>query len=129
MNIFQIIMLLIMVETPDCKCDSQTHCYCIGDNGKSVGSLQQSRAYVQDVNDYYKTNYQYPEDSYNRETAKRITELYLKRWATKSRIGRDVTVQDMARIHNGGPQGYKRESTNPYWNKVKSRITQPTNQQ
>ena len=43
----------------------------------------------------------------------------MKRYATEHRLGRKVTQEDIARIHNGGPNGYKKESTEKYWSKVK----------
>lgn len=33
--------------------------------------------------------------------------------------GREVTLEDLARCHNGGNNGYKKESTLNYWNKVR----------
>ena len=43
----------------------------------------------------------------------------MKRYATEKRLGRPVTQEDIARIHNGGPNGYKKKSTEKYWQKVK----------
>ena len=51
--------------------------------------------------------------------ADRIVRAYMKRYATERRLGRKVTQEDIARIHNGGPNGYKKESTEKYWSKVK----------
>ena len=42
----------------------------------------------------------------------------MARYATEERLGRPVTLEDIARIHNGGPNGYKKQSTIPYWKKV-----------
>ena len=36
--------------------------------------------------------------------------------------GKKVTAQIYARIHNGGPQGYKKWATKEYWAKVQSNI-------
>ena len=43
---------------------------------------------------------------------------YMNRYATEARLGRKPTNEDIARIHNGGPNGYKKESTLKYWKKV-----------
>ena len=43
----------------------------------------------------------------------------MKRYATRARLGRSPTDQDLARIHNGGPNGYKNPATLGYWQKVK----------
>ena len=42
----------------------------------------------------------------------------MKRYATKSRLGHEPTDEDIARIHNGGPNGYKNPATVKYWEKV-----------
>ena len=44
---------------------------------------------------------------------------YMRRYATPARLGRPVTQEDVARIHNGGPNGYKNPATKQYWEKVK----------
>ena len=43
---------------------------------------------------------------------------YMARYATERRLGRKPTLEDKARIWNGGPNGYKRSATNGYWKKV-----------
>ena len=40
------------------------------------------------------------------------------RYATKERLGHDATNEDIARIHNGGPNGWRSSSTEGYWRKV-----------
>jgi hypothetical protein len=42
----------------------------------------------------------------------------MNRYATKARLGHEPTDEDLARIHNGGPNGVKRRSTIGYWHKV-----------
>ena len=46
----------------------------------------------------------------------------MKRYATEKRLGRTVNMQDIARIHNGGPNGYRKDSTLGYWKKVKIQL-------
>lgn len=100
----------------------------VGDNGKAVGSFQIHKIYVDDVNRIAKLNhidkysapihYKY----YHRESpisSRFMVKRYLEYYATKKRIGKEPTLEDMARIHNGGPNGWKKESTKPYWEKVK----------
>ena len=54
---------------------------------------------------------------------------YMQRHANARQIGRHVTVEDIARIHNGGPNGYKKtaiteaeklklKNLDKYWAKV-----------
>jgi hypothetical protein len=47
---------------------------------------------------------------------------YWDRYATEKRLGRKVTDEDRARIHNGGPNGFKYTSTKIYWSKVKQQL-------
>ena len=42
---------------------------------------------------------------------------WLKIYATERRLG-VVTLEKMARMHNGGPNGHKKEATEKYWAKV-----------
>ena len=51
--------------------------------------------------------------------SEQVIQSYMNRYAIYSRLGRYATNEDIARIHNGGPNGYKKISTRPYWNKVK----------
>ena len=46
----------------------------------------------------------------------------MARYATPERLGRSVTAEDIARIHNGGLYGYRRDTTLPYWEKVKAKL-------
>lgn len=90
----------------------------IGDNGGAIGVLQMHKAYVQDAAEYAKKDWVH-EDCLEPEIAVPIFRAYMARYATKERLGRKPTLQDIARIHNGGPNGYKKESTLRYWRAVK----------
>ena len=48
----------------------------------------------------------------------------MARYATERRLGRTPTYEDVARIHNGGPNGYKKTATYKYWQKVKKKLAQ-----
>ncbi len=86
--------------------------------GRSWGCLQETSIYIRDVNRIYGTNFT-PADAFNRQIATIICQLYMRRWATPERLGRPVTAQDIARIHHGGPDGWRDQKTLGYWNKVK----------
>jgi len=47
---------------------------------------------------------------------------YMQRYANEERLGRPVTAEDIARIHNGGPNGYKNPATIKYWRKVRDQL-------
>jgi hypothetical protein len=90
----------------------------IGDDGKAYGILQIHEVAVDDVNRIYGTNYVH-EDAFDIQKSEEIFELYIKHWAAKvcDREGRDATTEDIVRIWNGGPRGYKKGSTEWYLKK------------
>lgn len=88
-----------------------------GDGGQALGPLQIHRAYHADSG---------VPGSYERcadlDYSVRVVRAYMQRYATERRLGRRVTAQDIARIHNGGPNGWKRKSTLGYWAKVRKEL-------
>ena len=107
-------MALITIE-------SQGNDFAKGDRGKALGCLQLHEAYVYDAAEHA-GNYWVHEDAYQRDVAVKILMAYMDRYATVERLGRHPTMEDIARIHNGGPNGYKKESTKAYWAKVKKEL-------
>jgi hypothetical protein len=91
---------------------SGRHGAILGDNGKSLGPLQISRAYHADsrvAGDYSQvTDLAY---------ARRVATAYLKRYAPQAWAQGDV--ETLARIHNGGARGHKKPATLPYAEKVR----------
>jgi len=88
-----------------------------GDNGAALGPLQIHRGCWQDAN--IGGSYSQCADL---EYSKRVFHAYMKRYATEKRLGRIPTFEDMARIWNGGPNGYKKQATIKYWKKVKEHL-------
>jgi hypothetical protein len=113
-NIITLLLAMIQVE-------SSGNDNAIGDNGASWGCLQLQAAYVQDASEFANQPWTH-EDAFDRETAMAITMAYMARYADKDRIGRPVTAEDVARIHNGGPGGWKKQSTKKYWLKVQAEL-------
>lgn len=89
----------------------------IGDKGASLGILQIQQAVITDVNRAFKTNYTHA-DAFDPVKARDICRKYLAIYATEKRLGRAPTMEDAARIWNGGPNGHKKDATNKYWHKV-----------
>ena len=79
-------------------------------------------AYVQDAAEFAGQKWVHI-DALDELTTVRIFRAYMDRYATEERLGRPVTFEDIARIHNGGPNGYKKKSTLRYWEKVKCLMT------
>lgn len=91
-----------------------------GDNGASIGRYQIQRAYWQDATDHDRTIGGKYEDCRDKAYAEKIVRAYFDRYAREALKAQDW--QTLARIHNGGPSGHKRESTLPYWRKVKAEL-------
>ena len=89
----------------------------VGDGGDSIGCYQIQKCYWLDAKEFSDLDGTYL-DCYNRGYADRTVRFYMARYATERRLGREVTQEDVARIHNGGPNGYKKECTKKFWEKV-----------
>lgn len=94
---------------------------------KAYGSLQIRKPCVDDVNQRLGTKHR-PEDMLgNRSLSVLVCRTYLERYATKKALGREPSFEDMARIWNGGPSGWRKQSTLGYWSKVQ-KVLQKQNQ-
>ena len=121
--------LLDAIEWVESKGDANA----IGDGGEAVGCMQIHKIYVDDVNRIMAYNeFKYPDYDQNlerihyipftcddcrrdRQRSRAMVRIYLKHYGG--------TFEEMARKHNGGPQGHKKESTKEYWEKVKNRLS------
>lgn len=113
-TIIQLVIALIAVESNGI--DNE-----IGDNGDAYGCLQIHSCYVADASEYAGVDWTH-EDAFDRVKSVRIFQAYMQRYATPQRLGRAVTAEDIARIHNGGPNGWKKQSTEKYWSKVNAQL-------
>lgn len=88
---------------------------------QAVGLLQIHNAVIQDVNRVYKTDY-VSADRLDPIKSQEIFVYYVTYWAQKyeKKTGLAATDEVRARIWNGGPSGYKKDSTKKYWQKVNS---------
>lgn len=96
----------------------------IGDSGKAIGICQIHQCVVEDVNYRYNTCYIWPDDCFDPAKSQDIMLSYWSIYATSDRLGHVPTDEDLARIWNGGPNGYRKDSTVPYWDAVLSVMTQ-----
>ena len=89
----------------------------VGDGGKAIGSMQIWRVYWKDAVEFapWLRNRTY-EDCTRRGYARLVVLAYLTRYGAR-------TPEQMARIHNGGPQGAAKKATLGYWKKVRSHLT------
>lgn len=92
----------------------------VGDGGDSIGRYQIQWTYWKDATDFDKTIGGTYQDVKDPAYAEKIMRAYFKRYARDAYNSGDYEV--LARIHNGGPKGHKRESTLAYWAKVKKEL-------
>ena len=87
----------------------------IGDNGRAIGALQIHKSVVLDVNRITGSNYRH-QDMTNRVAAMAVCQAYLEHY------GRGKSLEEQARIWNGGPSGHKKAATVSYWRRVQRNL-------
>jgi len=96
----------------------------VGDNGNAIGVYQIWEIYWKDAVEFDPSIGGEYKDCFNPEYAEKIVLAYWNRYGTIRRLGRTPTNEDLARIHNGGPNGYKKTATDKYWKKVKKKLNE-----
>lgn len=86
-----------------------------GDDGMSIGRYQIQYRYWKDSG--VPGKYQ---DCRKKAYAEKVMKAYWKRYCPKALASGNAEV--LARVHNGGPAGYRYSSTLGYWKKVKSNL-------
>lgn len=97
------------------KVESNKNSNAVGDNGNALGMYQIWESYWIDAVQHTPSiggsyeNVTYPEYA---------TKIVLSYW---DRYGKNnqYDIEALARMHNGGPQGHRKQSTEPYWEKIK----------
>ena len=91
----------------------------IGDNGHAVGIYQLHEVYVDDANIISGQNYTYA-DRLNPEKSQEMVHIYLNYYGIRYErlTGKPVTAEVLAAIHNGGPDGWKKPSSQAYAERV-----------
>jgi len=105
------------------------------DNGKTSPNIYQidegTTCYTSDVNRIWKQHCAVygltyrpfpPEAKFSRPAAEKMMMVYWYHWGVhyQKKTGKPVTYEVLARIHNGGPLGWKKPSTKAYWSKVQA---------
>lgn len=100
----------------------------VGDNGNAVGRYQIWKAYVDDVNRILKLSKSTTRFNYNdrRDPVKaaQMVRIYMSHYGKRYKkvTGKNPTLEVYARIHNGGPNGWKKPATIKYWKKVQKEM-------
>ncbi len=114
----RLIAALIVVE-------SSGNDHALGDrhmNNKAYGPLQGRKLCVDDVNRRFGTKIRVESLLGNRSLSVWVCQKYLEMYGTRKQLGREPSEEDLARIWNGGPMGYRKESTVAYWSKVRKAL-------
>jgi len=110
-----------------CKVESNCNPSAVGDNGNAIGAYQIWKSYWKDAIEHDPSIGGVYEDCLNKTYSEKIVRAYMDRYATERRLGRPVTDEDRARMHNGGPRavwatGKKKQNLDIYWGKVKREL-------
>jgi len=100
--------LLLAIE----RVESNGRTNATGDNGRAVGCLQIHKRMVNDVNRILRRRAYFYNDRLNRQKSFAMANVYLTHY------GRGLTIEQKARIWNGGPVGHKKQATLAYAKKV-----------
>ena len=80
----------------------------------AVGLYQIRPIYVKDCNRILGRPEFKLSDRYDPKRSRLMVVMYITHY------GKGKSLEDMARIHNGGPRGHKKAATEAYWKKVKA---------
>ncbi len=92
-------------------------------NGEAAGCLQITPILVKDVNRIAGTNFTL-EDRFDRQKSIEMAQIYLTYYGKvyTKKTGKEPDNEVYARMWNGGPNGWKKESTRDFWLKVKAEL-------
>jgi hypothetical protein len=91
---------------------------------KAYGILQIRKPYLEDVNRIAGTSVTMEQVRKSKTVSRWATVVYLRHYGKvyERKTGKKPTYEVYARIHNGGPNGWKKSSTDAYWKKVKEKL-------
>lgn len=101
------------------KVESRGNPASVGDSGRAAGLYQIHRSYWADGTRILGVNWDY-QDAQDPQKARHVVHAYL------SHYGKGKTLLDMARIHNGGPKGDRKEATLAYAQKIERALDSGT---
>jgi len=79
---------------------------------EAAGCLQIRPIFVQDINRILGRAEFTLDDRWDERRSRRMAIIYWTHYAAEERLGRPPTIEDLARIHNSGPDGWRDE---PQW--------------
>lgn len=117
MSAFPLILLQALIAVESGGNDRALGDYDKHGDPQAFGRLQIHHAVIADVRSIT-GRWVSLSDAYDRRKAAEICVVYLSHYCTAERLGHEPTMEDYARCWNGGPSGYKKPATLPYWRKV-----------
>ncbi|UCE47529.1 MAG: transglycosylase SLT domain-containing protein [Phycisphaerales bacterium] len=100
--------------------ESNNRTKAVGDKGRAIGVYQIHRAYWKDGTRILGVKWSY-RDAFDPGKARRVVRAYLRHY------GRGKSLIQMARIHNGGPRGYRKRATLGYGRKIQNILRRARN--
>ena len=91
----------------------------VGDEGYAIGVLQIHKAYWEDVCRILGVDWPYERA---KDPVYAITALWAYTRHYTEAAGIDWVPRNIARIHNGGPDGWKQACTLEYWEKIRAEM-------
>jgi hypothetical protein len=93
---------------------------------QAYGVCQIRQPYLDDVNRIEGTNYTMQQVRESESLSRWCVVVYIRHYGKRyTRItGQPLTFEVAARMHNGGPNGWNRSSTDKYWNKFQKLLHQ-----
>lgn len=104
--------------------ESGKNAAAIGDGGKAIGSAQIHKVCVDDVNRILQKKVYSYEDRYSPTKSREMMRVYLSYYGARYErlTGQKATPEVLAKIWNGGPNGWKKSATIAYASKVLKRM-------
>jgi len=96
----------------------------------AYGLCQIRQPYLDDVNAIAKTTYTIEQIKASETLSKWAVMVYIKHYGQRySRLtGKPLTMEVAARIHCGGPDGWKKKATDAYWEKFSRELSKQPKQ-
>ena len=94
-----------------------------GDDGLAIGPYQIHRVYWADAHAFEPSLGGDYQDCRRRGYAEQVIDAYMRRYAKDA--WRRGEAEHIARVHNGGPNGHRKQATKGYWQRVRARLPAP----
>lgn len=99
--------------------------YAIGDlnlEDHAYGRLQIRKSCLNDVNNVFHLKIREKDLLGDSALSVFVFQKYIEIYANPKKLKKNPSFEDIARIWNGGPDGYKKSYTQSYWKKVKKQL-------